>query len=84
MTLNPIRQSRAVLFDSALQRGDNEVAISVSAVIYWSSGMDERGYESGYVVEDLIARAAIVPIELSKEEIESLKEEALSVYLESN
>lgn len=72
---------RSVEFKSTICRNEVDLEVTVKASVYWSSGMDDRNYESGYVVEDLEVRQDGPEIELTKEESSQFEIEARDEYI---
>lgn len=74
---------RTIHFQSSICRNGEDIDVGVIATVYWSNGMDNNGWQSGYIVEDLEARNIEdkSPIPLSTFEIGELEDEAVKEYL---
>jgi hypothetical protein len=60
--------------------GDEAQLVTISATVIQSSGFDDRGYNAGWIVEDLTAQDSVGnEMELSGVERDRLKEEAVLI-----
>lgn len=77
-----MRNEKHIEFSNSLNRNGIDFSVIVSATVGWSSGMDDRGYQSGFMAEDIEAKSESgETIKLTKEEIQSFEEEAIREYL---
>ncbi len=77
---------KTVSFESTIHREGNDLPVLVSASVCWTAANQNLDFQSGYLVEDLVARHVSNGPELELNDIDKsqLKGKALEEYLKES